>query len=144
MDVLLKKHNILINKSQKRALRIVYNRPEETFENILNTELLSTIHNRNIQSLMCEVFKSLNHMNPEFMWDYFLIKPLTINLRAKNILILPSNKTKSRGTNTIHYRAVSIWNSLDKKLMSCNKFHYFKINIKKILNIRCCYRICNS
>ena len=29
---------------------------------------------RHVRCLICEVFKSLNNLNPEFMWPYFVFK----------------------------------------------------------------------
>ena len=40
-----------------------------------------SIHQRHLRALICEVFKSLNNMNPEFMWSYFAFKNITYNIK---------------------------------------------------------------
>ena len=32
------------------------------------------VHQRHLRVLICEFFKSLNNLNPEFMWSYFIFK----------------------------------------------------------------------
>ena len=53
---------------------------------------------------MIEVYKSLNHENPSFLWDLFTRKEINYNLRIKDILTLPKASTASFGTNSIAFR----------------------------------------
>ena len=53
---------------------------------------VQTIHVKSLQSLMTEVYKSLHHINPEFMWDLFCQKCIQYNLRISNLLVLPKIK----------------------------------------------------
>ena len=65
----------LINRKTKRAIRITYNSDsEETLEVLLQRDGTLTIHKRNLQKLMVEVYKTLNHLNPPYMWDLFTKK----------------------------------------------------------------------
>ena len=56
-----------------------------------------TIHVRNLQYLMVEVFKSIHNASPIFMSDIFKPAALPYNLRVKDKLIIPKVKTVSNG-----------------------------------------------
>ena len=38
---------------------------------------------------MVEVYKSVNHLNPEYMWQFFVKKDVPYNLRTKELCKLP-------------------------------------------------------
>ena len=72
-----------INRTHKRALRTLYRDYESTFEELLDRGDTKTTHKKNLQNLMVEIYKSMNHLNPEYMWDFFVKKmfPTTFGLR---------------------------------------------------------------
>ena len=51
-----------------------------------------TIHRKNLQKLIVEVYSSLTKQNPSFLWDMFQEKNNDHNLRSKNALLLPQAK----------------------------------------------------
>ena len=61
-----------------------------------------TIHQKHLHALICEVFKSLNNFNPEFMWSYFTFKNITYNIRNVPLLKLPNAKSTCYGINYVH------------------------------------------
>ena len=63
-----------------------------------------TVYVQNLQKLVIEVYKSLNHENPSSLWDLFTRKKINYNLRMKDILTLPKASTASFGTNSIAFR----------------------------------------
>ena len=56
-----------INGAHKRALRALYGDYESTFEELLDKIKSMTIHKKNLQILMIEVYKTINHLNPAYM-----------------------------------------------------------------------------
>ena len=52
--------NILINKLQERALRIVYNYYDSSFNELLEMANKNAIYIKNINILMTEIYKFLN------------------------------------------------------------------------------------
>ena len=48
-----------------------------------------TIHLKNLQKLMLEIVKTLNYLNPSYLWDLFNIKQVEYNLRTKNLVMIP-------------------------------------------------------
>ena len=73
--------NNRINKIHERALRLVYNDDESSFENLLLKDNSFTIHERNIQTLAIELYKVVNHLSPKIM-DF--IFPLKKEIRYPN------------------------------------------------------------
>ena len=76
--------NWKINRLHERALILVYYDYESTFEQLLKKDNAFTIHQRSIQSLAIEMFKTMKNENPSFMNDIFLVKRDTgYDLRGK-------------------------------------------------------------
>ena len=64
-----RKVNHKINRIQERALRIVYKDYDLDFDELLTKDSSVTIHQRNLQLLATEIFKTVNALNPSFMKD---------------------------------------------------------------------------
>ena len=77
--------NHKINKLHERALRIVYNDYNSSFESLLNEDNSFTIHQRNLQKLATEMFKINNNLSPSFLNTIFPSSQNPYNLRNKNI-----------------------------------------------------------
>ena len=92
-----KTSNREINRIHKRALRILFNFYEASFEELLQRNNEQTVHTKNLHKLMTEVYKSLNRQNPAFMLDLFIRKEVTYNLRVKDLLQLPTARTVLNG-----------------------------------------------
>ena len=59
-----------INRTHKRASRTLYRDYESNFEELLDRDDTKTIHTKNLQNLMVEIYKSFNQLNPEYMWEW--------------------------------------------------------------------------
>ena len=89
-----------LNRTHKRALRILLNDYTSTFNELLHRVNECTIHQKNLQKLMLEVYNSLTQQNPSFLWDMFHEKDNKYNLRSKNLLMLPPTKTTTYGNDS--------------------------------------------
>ena len=136
----------LINKAHKRALRVVYLKPDASLPNLLEIDSSPTIHVGNLRKLMCEVYKSLNKLNPDFMCELFIPKSLSTELRSNHLLSLPRHKrgekTRSKGANTHLYRCVTVWNSLKPTLTQAKTLIEFKVGLKTWYGNGCICKIC--
>ena len=56
-----------INRIHERALCLVYNDYENTFQTLLSRDKSFTVHDKNIQTLAIELFKVVKGMSPEIM-----------------------------------------------------------------------------
>ena len=66
-----RKLNHRINKIHERALRIVYNDHQCTFEELLERDNSFTIHERNLQKLAIEMFKVNNGLSVQLVSEHF-------------------------------------------------------------------------
>ena len=53
-----------------------------------------TIHVKNLQKLVLEVYKELHHLNPSYLWENFQIKSITYYLRKYVLCQLPQRSHK--------------------------------------------------
>ena len=58
-----------INRTHKRALRTLHRDYESMFEELLDRCDTNTTHKKNLQNLVVEIYKSMHHLNPGYMWD---------------------------------------------------------------------------
>ena len=86
-----------LNRIHKRALRIISHDFTSSYEKLLQKSKECTIHQRNLQKLMLEVYDTLAKQNPSFLWDMFQVKDNNDNLRPKNLLMLLQAKTTNYG-----------------------------------------------
>ena len=106
-----KKKNLKIQKIQHKAIKGIYN-SSKNYDDLLRDNNQVSIHQSHLRALICEVFKSLNNLNTEFMWSYFVFKNITYNIRKGPLLRLPAAKSTSYGINSVLFRAYLLWNSL--------------------------------
>ena len=64
----------LINKIHKQTLLVVYEPEDANFEDLLIKNSSLTIHENNIQTLVIEIYKSLSHISPPIMQEFFDLK----------------------------------------------------------------------
>ena len=104
-----------IQKIHHKALKVVYNN-NKNYEEFLQNDNEISIHQSHLRSLICEVFKSLNNLNPKFMWSYFVFKNIPYNIRKGHLLRLPAAKSTSYGINSVFFRACLLWNGLPQSI----------------------------
>ena len=96
----------LVNKVQKRVLRITYNDQLTDFKSPLSNLNEITIHQRNLQVLMTEIYKMVNHIALPIMSSLFEIRENTHNTSYFQVLSNESRRTVNYGLATICYRAL--------------------------------------
>ena len=129
--------NAKLNKVSQRALRITCN---DSGNNSVNKSL--TIHQRNLQLLMTEIFKTKNNLNPIFMKDIFATKNSYYSLRNPNNLQMPKVRTTKYGTENIQFRGCSLWSSLPNSPKDSESLQELKRKIKQWDGSCCNCRLC--
>ena len=97
----------------------------------------TSIHQRHVQFLAIEVYKSLTHLNPEFMWSYFSEKPLPCNLRNGNSLQSRHVESYRFGINSLRFRGSRLRNNLPFSVKNSGTLTEFKNKLKALGNIHC-------
>ena len=141
MDVLQKKTIFKDSKIHHKALKVLYN-SNKNYDELLwdNNEVL--IHQSCLRALICEVFKSLNNLNPEFVWLYFVFKNKTYNIRKGPLLRSPAAKSTSYSINSVLFRACLIWNSLPQSIKYSESIVELKTKMKDQGNTDCLCILC--
>ena len=79
--------NAKVNKIHERPLRIVYKDTHADYEALMKLDDAVSAHQRNLQYLMTEIYKTKNSPNPSLMKELFKPRYLLYNLRNKILLI---------------------------------------------------------
>ena len=103
--------NNKIDKLQERALRLVYDDFESSFDILLNKNKSFSIHHQNIQKLMFEVYKSLNKSSPDYFFDAMFASKRRQD-PLQNDLLVPSAKPLTKGKDSAKYLGDLTWNSI--------------------------------
>ena len=59
----------MVNRAHKRALRVLLNDYDSSFEELLHKNEEVTIHEKTLQKLMLEVYRRVTSGNPSFLWE---------------------------------------------------------------------------
>ena len=82
-----RKANHLIKRIHERSIRIARGDDKTNFDNFSEKNREITIHQRNLQVLMIEVYKIINGCAPPIIDNFFIFRENTHNLRNfQNIL----------------------------------------------------------
>ena len=71
-----------IEQIQKRGLRIVYNKPIVSLEELLIHDQGISVHCRHINTLLTEIYKTFSGENPYFLKSIFKKKDVIYNLET--------------------------------------------------------------
>ena len=107
--------NNMINKIHQRALRIVLNDHISDFETMLRNMNDITIHHRNIQTFMIELFKIKYDLAPPVMDSMLNRRTICYNFRNLQEFQSERKRTVFYGLETISYRAPQLWTILPEE-----------------------------
>ena len=103
-----------------------------------------TIHENNIRILSIEICKSLNHISPPIMQEFFDLKVTPYSLRNNNMLRLPKTNTSRYGTEAICFKGSIIWNTVPNRYKNLNSLDKFKQQIKMWKPTTCTCKLCKA
>ena len=142
-----RKLNNKINKLHERALWLVYDDRQSTFEELLNKGKSVTIHHKNLQVLTTELYKVHHGLAPELMNDIFKKRNVTYNFRKNSTFETRNIKSVYYGSETISFIGPKIWELLPSNIRQSNikdseNLNIFKPNIKSWRPENCACRLC--
>ena len=139
-----RKLNNRINNIDERALRIVYRDYESTFQQFLKQNKSVSIHQRNLQILATEIFKTKNALRPVIMDDVFNFKNLAYNFQNAESLNRSNVSCVKYGTETITSLGVKIWKIVPNDYKGLTSLSTFKSKIKNWETDKCPCRLCKT
>ena len=126
-----RKLNASINKIQERSLRIVYKDYISSFNELLAIDNSVTVHQKNLQKLMVEIFKVKNGYAPTIIKNLFEMVDISYNLRNDMKIKSQNVHTVSYGTESLSFLGPRIWNRLPDTYKSTKSLSEFENKIKK-------------
>ena len=133
--------NNKINKLHERALRVVYDDDDLTFEQLLEKDNSYTIHERNLQKLAVEMYKVKHNLSPVPVQEIFTQGNVE-NLRHGTDWEIPKARTVNNGIETIRYRGPKTWDLVPIDIKKSKSLSEFKIKIKNWKPQGCTCRLC--
>ena len=122
---------------QLGALRVLYGDYDSSFDQLLARAGSITVHQKNLQILMIEIYKTMNHLNPSYIWGFFVKKDIPYNLRTKELCRVPSAQSHRYGLNSLSFRGSLLWNALDDELKRAETLRSFKRGIIQRMGWQC-------
>ena len=120
----------LINKIHKRSLRVIYEMQDANFEDLLINDSSWTVHKNNTHTLLIEIYKSLNHISPPIIQEFFDLKVTLYSLWNNNILRLPKTNTSWYGKEALCFKGSIIWSTIPNRYKNLNSLDKLKHKIK--------------
>ena len=113
-------HDIPVNKKKnnihKRALRIAYKDSCSTFDDLLRKAKSVSIHQRNLQLLAMEIFKTHSNLNPSFIKQIFVEKNVPCTLRSCKTILAPKPKPTGYSIENARFLEYRIWHAMPSSM----------------------------
>ena len=138
-----RRSNNLINRIHERALRIAYNDYVSDFHSLLLMDNSVTIHQRNIQTLILEVYKTMHGINPDFMNEVFTLRKHNYSTREQH-LIYPKPHTVAFGLETFGYKAGQLWSKIPQEIKNIKTISDFKRQVSAHIQNICKCNLCKT
>ena len=135
--------NAKINHIHERALRIAYQDRTSSFEELLITDNSVSIHQRNLQLLVTEIYRTRMHLNPPFMKEIFVEREIHYNLRVTSNIYVRKPRTTAYGLGNVSFLGQNLWRDLPLHLKESPTVKHYKKDIK-FWNFTCNCRLCKN
>ena len=116
-----------INKLHERCLRIVYSNLDSFFEDLLKLDDSSTFHQRAIQLLATELFKSKS--NEQDNGALFLKNKCKVNTRKRNSFRCREVESEINGKSSLAFLGPKVWAILPGDIKNSKDLAEFKNKI---------------
>ena len=134
-----------INNFHERALRLTYKENQSSCKELLEKDHSVTVHHKNLQVLVTEIFKVKKDLAPDIMKDVFELKEPPYNLRSElNHFTRRNVKTTYYGLSSIKHLAPQVWELVPQSFKKCNTLNEFKTKIKSWYPDHCPCRFCKT
>ena len=120
-----------INRLHERCMRLIYGDKTSSFEELLEQDKSVSIHTRNLQMLVTEMFKVYRSMSPPIFSELFRGRDICYNLQSNSNFAVPHVKSVFHGSESISYLGPKIWDIVPFELKELTSLNAFKKGIKK-------------
>ena len=124
------KLNDRVNRFHKRALRVAYRDFNSYFEELLRKVSAATLHQRNVQRLMTEIFKVKTRIASELMNRVFEFADVPYNLRSHSKCNHSIPCTERYSIETASFVGLKLWGKVPTEIKTSKSLEEFKAQIK--------------
>ena len=103
-----RKTDYKISRTHERATRLAY-KNVSTFEQLLVKSTAVTTHERKLQLLMTEIFKTKSKLNTDFMTDIFKDRSVSYNFQQGSGTLLSVVRTTTYSIETVSFIGNKLW-----------------------------------
>ena len=140
-----KELNGRINSLHEKALRLIYQNRNLSFDELLKLDKSVSIHYRNLQYLLTEIYKVKMGLSPPIMndiltWD----ENASYNLRSGVTVTRRNIRTNKFGFETITTIGAVLWRNLPNDIKNSDSLNIFKHRIKQRTPDNCPCKICRN
>ena len=136
--------NNMINRLHERSLRIVNDDENSDFKSLLEMNNEVSIHHRNLQVLMTELYKIKQNISVPIMENMFQVRENKYNLRHFQEFETERKRTINYSIESLSYRGPQLWSILPNNLKEVVSLNLFKTNIKNWICSECPCRLCKT
>ena len=137
-----RKLNNRINHIHERGLRMVYEDYTSSFQELLKKNGSVSIHHRNIQLLVTEMFKVKHNLCPEIMRSLFQFNQ---DPNEERTFQIPNVNSEYMGKLSLRWFGPVVWETmLPEEYKNISLLDKFKVDIKKWVPDNCKYRLCKT
>ena len=135
-----RKANNKINRLHERALRLIYNDYNSSFDQLLEKDGSVSIHHRNIHSLSVQMYKiyhGSDKSNP--LHDMISVRS---DRTLRSDFPIPAVRSENNGKNSVRYLGPLIWKIIPPLIKQADNLYDFKKGIKRWKPTECPCRLC--
>ena len=122
--------NKRINRILEKSLRLAYDDYESSFQTLLEKDNSTSIHDKNLQLLLSELYKTLHNLNPSFMKQIFTERNTCYNFRNISRISLSKQKSNCYGLESATFMGSKLWQELTNDIKTSSSLAIFKKKIK--------------
>ena len=132
------------NRIHERNLRVAYDDNLSSFRDLLIKDKSVTIHVKNFQVLVTEMFKTKLGISPTIIDDIFQTRQCNYNLRTKRQFKSHCVKAAHYGTESLSFVGPKLWAILPQEYKDIDNLTEFKNKIKTWVPGNCPCRLCRT
>ena len=96
---------------------------------LLQKDCAVTVHTKNLQILMIEMYTTRNDLNPSFMQEIFCENTICYNLCTNNEFVQPRVRSVNNGTESVRFKGPQLWQTLPPTIRNSESLCQFKTKI---------------
>lgn len=122
-----------LERTNKRALRLVTNNSYLRYEEMLEQEKQLSVYRRCLKTAAVMMYKVRNGTTPIYIKELFEEQRLAYDIRDNNKFVLPQFNTIKFGKNSFRYFGAKLWNYLPIEIKNMGSLNTFKSAVHRWL-----------